>query len=66
MEKEISKLKGAMKLASLEKYPLPSSVFVRPIKVTFLFRMILNLIRLNEFIPYSYFNTDTFLITFLH
>jgi len=66
MEEETSKLNGAIKLTSFEKYALLSSVFLRSKNTTFLFIMILNVIRLTESIPYSYFNSDTFLIAFLH
>ena len=68
MEKEIIKLfdEGTMKLTSLEKYVLLSQVSVLPGYDAFFFRMILNLNRLNESMPYSHFNMHASWISFLH
>ena len=61
IEKEISKLldKGVIKITSHEKDEFLSPIFLLP-KDYGSFRMILNLKRLNESMPYIHFKMDTF------
>lgn len=61
IETEISKLlsMGVIKEVQIESDQFLSPIFVRP-KKNGEYRMILNLKRLNEFIPYHHFKMDTF------